>query len=71
MIPGIVRVIKIWYKAFFKLMVLVDGQVIRKKFYLKSSHRIERHIDVVIEVLDIQSSVSFEFCLDEEIVELW
>ena len=70
-IPGIGRVIKIWDKAFFKLSVSFDGQVIRKKVYLESSNLIERHIDVVIEVLEIQSSVTFEFCLDEELIESW
>ena len=70
-IPGVGGVIAIWDKVFFKLRVSVDGQVIRKKVYLESSHRIERHLDVVIEVLEIQSSVSFEFCLDEELIESW
>ena len=63
--------IAIWDKALFKLRVLVDGKVIRKKVYLESSHCIERHLDVVIEVLEIQSSVSFEFSLDEELIESW
>ena len=67
-IPGLGYVIAIWDKAFFKLKVLVDGQVISKKVCLESSHRIERHLDVVIEVLEIQSSVSFELCLDEELI---
>ena len=70
-IPGVGDVIVIWDKAFFKIRVSFDGQVIRKKVYLESSHRIERHLDVVIEVLEIQSSVSFEFCLDEELIESW
>ena len=42
-----------------------------KKVYLESSYFIERHLDVVIEVLEIQSSVYFEFCLDEELIESW
>ena len=67
-IPGVGDVIAIWDKALFKLKVSVDGQVIRKKVYLESSHHIERHLDVFIEVLDIQSSVSFELCLDEELI---
>ena len=67
-IPGVGDVIAIWDKAFFKLRV---GQVIRKKIYLESSHRIERHLGVVIELLDTQSSVSFELCLDEELIESW
>ena len=68
-IPGLGDVIEIWDKAIFKLRGFVDGQVIREKVYLESIHRIERRLDVVIEVLEIQSSVSFEFCLDEEIIE--
>ena len=52
-IPGIGRVIKIWDKSFFILRVSFDGQVIRKKVYIESSHRIERHLDVVIEFLEI------------------
>ena len=61
--------IAIWDKVFFKLRVLVDGQVIRKKVFSKSSHSIERHLELVIEVLEIQSSVSFELYLDEELIE--
>ena len=34
--------------------------------FLESSHLIETHIDVVVEVLEIQSSFSFEFYLDED-----
>ena len=51
--------IAIWDKAFFKIRVSFDGQVIRKKVYLESIHHIGRHIDVVIEVPGIHSSVSF------------
>ena len=70
-IPGVGGVIGIWDKVFFKLSVSCDVLVIRKKVYSESSHRIERHLDVVIEVLEVQSSVSFEFCLDEELIEYW
>ena len=35
------------------------------------SYCIERHLDVVIEILEIQSSVSFEFYLDEELIKSW
>ena len=61
--------IAIWDKVFFKLRFSFDGIVIRKEVVSESSHRIERHLDVVKEVLDIQSSVYFEFCLDEELIE--
>ena len=70
-IPGVGDVIAIWYKALFKLRFIFDGQVISKKVYLESSHRIERHLDVIIEVLEIQISFSFELCLDEELIESW
>ena len=63
--------ISIWYKVFFKLRVYFDGLVIRKEVFSESSHRIETHIYVVKEVLEIQRSISFELCLDEELIELW
>ena len=48
-----------------------DGLAIRKKVFLQSSHRIEKHIDVVLEVLEVQSSVNFDICLDGESIEFW
>ena len=70
-IPVVGSVITICYKVFFKLRVSFDGLVISKEVLSESSHLIEIHIDVDQEVLDIQSSVSFEFCLDEELIEFW
>ena len=70
-IPGVGRVIAIWDKLFFKLRVYVDELVISKEVFSESSHLIERHIDVVKEIIEIQSSVSFELCLDEELIEFW
>ena len=67
-ILGIERVIAIWDEVFVKLIFSFDGLVTRKEVLLESSYRIEAHIDVVIEVLEIQSSVSFEFCIDQEII---
>ena len=58
-IPGVGDVIAIWDKALFKIRFSVDGQVISKRVYFESIHRIERHLDVVIEVLEIQSSIYF------------
>ena len=29
------------------------------------------HLDVVVEVIEVQSSVFFEFCLDQEFIEVW
>ena len=70
-IPGVGAVIGIWDNVFFKVIVLLDGQVIRKELLSESSHRIERHLDVVMEILEIQSSVYFEFYLDEELIKSW
>ena len=52
-IPVVGGVIVIWDKAFFKLRVSFDRLLIRKEVYSESSHRIERHLYVVIEVLEI------------------
>ena len=70
-IPKIRRVITIWDKVFFELKVYFDGLVSRKKVFSESSHRIERHIGVFVEVLEVQSSVAFYFCLEEEFIEFW
>ena len=48
-----------------------DGLVSRKKVFLESSHCIEENIDVVVKVIEVHSSVSFEFCLDEDFIEFW
>ena len=63
--------IAIWDEVFFKLRLSFDELVIRKEVFSESIHRIETHLDVVKEVLEIQSSVAFEFCLDEELIEFW
>ena len=70
-IPGVGRVIAIWDEVFFKIRVSFDGLVIRKEVFSESSHPIETHFDVVKEVLEIQSSVSFELCIDEDLIEFW
>ena len=70
-IPGIERVIAIWDEVLFKLRVSFDGLVIRKEVFSESSHRIETHLDMVKEVLEIRSSVSFELCLDGDLIEFW
>ena len=70
-IPGIGRVIAIWDEVFFKLIVSFDVLVTRKEVLSESSHCIESYLDVIVEDLDIQSRVSFEFCLDEELIEFW
>ena len=70
-IPIIERLIKIWEKLLFKLRVSFDGLVIRNKVFLESSHRIETHLEVVVEILEVHSSVAFEFCLDVRSIEFW
>ena len=70
-IPRIVRAITIWDEVFFKLRVSFNGLVSRKKVLSESIHRIETHLDVVVEVLEVQSSVAFELYLDEEFIEFW
>ena len=70
-IPRIGRVITIGDEVFFKLRVSFDGLVSRKKVLSESIHIIETHIDVVVEVLEVHSSVAFDLCLDEELVEFW
>ena len=63
-IPIIVRVIMIWDEVFLKLRVSFDKLVSRNKVLSESSHRIDTHIDLLVEVLESQSSVAFELCLD-------
>ena len=70
-IPIIGRVITIWGEVLCKIRVYFDGMVTRKKVLLYSIHCIETHLDVIVEVLEVQSSVSFEFCLDEDSIEIW
>ena len=43
----------------------------RKKVLSYSSHLIETHTDVVVEVLEIRISVTFKFCIFEEFIEFW
>ena len=67
-ILGIGRVIAIWDEVFFKRRVSFDELVNRKEVFSDSSHCIEDHLYVVVEVIEIHSSVSFELCLDEELI---
>ena len=43
--------------------------VISKNLFLEYSHCIETHLDAVVEVIEVQISVAFELCLDEEFIE--
>ena len=69
--PGIGRVITIWDEVFCKLRMSFGGLVSMKGIFSESSHCIDKNIDVVVEVLDIHISVSFEFYIDEELIEFW
>ena len=46
-----------------------DVLVIGKKVFLESRHRIYKHLDSFVEFLDLQISVNFELCIDEEFIE--
>ena len=58
-IPRIGRVITIWEKIFFKHRVSFDILVSRKKVFSESSRLIETHLDVAVEVLEVQTSTAF------------
>ena len=70
-ITRIGRVITIWDEVLCKLGVSVYGIVTRKKVFSESGHHIETHLDVVVEVLNVHSSVYFKFHHDEEFIESW
>ena len=70
-IPQIGRVITIWDELFWKLRVWFDGLLSCNKVFYESSHRIETHIYVLLEVLELKISVYFELCLDEEFIQFW
>ena len=50
-----------WNEIFLKLGIYFDGLVIRKELLLQSSHRIEIHIDLFVEIIEVHSSVTFGF----------
>ena len=52
-------------KVLFKLRVDFYGLVSRKKVFSDSIHCVETHIDVVVKVLEVHSSVDFELCFYE------
>ena len=51
--------------------MIFDGLVIRDKVLSEYSHRIKTHLDVVVEVLEVNISVYFELCIGEEFIEFW
>ena len=70
-IPGIGRVITIWDEVLWKLRVYFDGLVTSKKVFLESSHHIETYLDVIAEVIKVQSIVYFKLCIFEDFIESW
>ena len=58
-IPRIGTVITFCDIVFCKIRVYFYGLVTRKKVLSESSHRIDTHLDVIVEVLEVQSSVFF------------
>ena len=58
----------IWDEVFFKLRLCFDGLVRKKMFFSESSQIIDTDIDVVVEVLEVQISVAFELCINEEFI---
>ena len=63
-IPIIGRVITIWDKLLFKIRVSFYVLLNRNKVLLESICRIETHVDVVVEASEVQSSFSFDLCID-------
>ena len=63
--------ITIWDEVLLKIIVYFDGLVTSKEVFSESSHHIETHLDVVVEVLEIHRSVVLKFCLDEELMKFW
>ena len=64
-VPIIGSVITIWDKLLFKIRVSFYGLVRRQKVFLKSSNRIETHLDVFVKVFEAQSSVAFKLCIEK------
>ena len=61
----------IWHEVFFKLRVSSDGLVSREKVLSECSKRIETHLDVFVEFLEVHISAAFELCLGEYFIEFW
>ena len=62
------RVINILDRVFFKLWESFDGLVSKKKVFLESSHKIDRHVYWVLEVIEVKISAAFEFFSNEEFI---
>ena len=59
----------IWNKVLFKLVLSFDGLVSRKDIFSYYIHRIEKDIGVVVDITEVQSSVSFRFYLGEDFID--
>ena len=70
-IPRILGLITIRNELFFKLRLSFDGLVSSNNVLLESSNRIETHLDVIVEVIEVHSNAAFEFCLDEDFIKFW
>ena len=62
-ITGIVKVRAILNKLFFKIIVSFDVLATRKEVLSGSGHRMETHLDVVVEIIEVPISVSFSYIL--------
>ena len=58
-------------RSVFQNKSVFYGLLSRNNVFLGSSHRIETHLDVVVEVLEVQRSLVFELFIDEDIIEFW
>ena len=59
------RVITIWDELLLKPRLSFDRLLSINEVLLGSIHRIETHIDVVVEFLEVYIRVAFGFCLNE------
>ena len=56
---------------FVKFGVLFDLMVCRKEVFSESIHRIETHLDLFLEIIEVQSSIAFELCIYEQFISFW
>ena len=55
-------------EVLFKIRVSFDELVTRKKVLYEYNNCIDIYLNVVVKVLEVQSSVAFELCIDEEFI---
>ena len=61
----------IWHKLFVKFGVLFDVMVCSKEVFSESIHRIETHLDLFVENIEVQISIAFKLCLYEQFISFW